>query len=97
MRLDIDSIRLIVCSAADTMDKVGNKESKRCIAMCKVLVPHKVTDLIDEAMQIWAGQGLTQHTPLPQLWTYARFVRVADGPGSSLANLMPGYCCANEE
>ncbi|KAH7153044.1 acyl-CoA dehydrogenase family member 10 [Dactylonectria macrodidyma] len=83
MRLEIDSMRLIVCSAADTMDKVGNKEGKRCIAMCKVLVPHKITEIIDEVMQIWAGQGLTQHTPLPQLWTYARFVRVADGPDAA--------------
>ncbi|KPM37417.1 hypothetical protein AK830_g9148 [Neonectria ditissima] len=83
MRLDIDSMRLTVCSAADTMDEVGTKEGKRCIAMCKVLIPQKVTELIDEVMQIWAGQGLTQHTPLPQLWTYARFVRVADGPDAA--------------
>jgi hypothetical protein len=34
-------------------------------------------------MQLYGGQGLTQHTPLPEMWTYARFVRIADGPDSS--------------
>ncbi|KAM5342811.1 hypothetical protein ACJ41O_013777 [Fusarium nematophilum] len=83
MRLEIDALRLIVCSAADTLDTVGNAEGRRAIARCKLLVPSKVTELIDEVMQIWGGQGLTQHTPLPQLWTYARFVRVADGPDAA--------------
>ncbi|KAJ3524732.1 hypothetical protein NM208_g11940 [Fusarium decemcellulare] len=83
MRLDIDALRLVVCSASDTLDKVGNTEGRRAIARCKLLVPVKVAEIVDEAMQIWGGQGLTQHTPLPQLWTYARFVRVADGPDAA--------------
>jgi len=41
------------------------------------------TRVIDECMQLYGGQGLTQHTPLPEMWTYARFVRIADGPDSA--------------
>ncbi|CAK7243410.1 MAG: hypothetical protein STHCBS139747_004930 [Sporothrix thermara] len=83
MRMEIDGARLVVLSAADTMDVRGNKAGKRAIAQSKVLVPHLATQIIDECMQIYAGQGLTQHTPLPEMWTYARFVRVADGPDAA--------------
>ncbi|CAK7233114.1 hypothetical protein SCUCBS95973_008486 [Sporothrix curviconia] len=83
MRMEIDGARLVVLSAADTMDVRGNKAGKRAIAQSKVLVPQLATQIIDECMQIYAGQGLTQHTPLPEMWTYARFVRVADGPDAA--------------
>ena len=47
------------------------------------MVPETAARIIDECMQLYGGQGLTQHTPLPEMWTYARFVRIADGPDSS--------------
>jgi acyl-CoA dehydrogenase len=83
MRLELDAARLVVLSAADTMDARGNKAGKRAIAQSKILVPVLVQRIVDEAMQIFGGQGLTQHTPLPEMWTYARFVRVADGPDAA--------------
>jgi acyl-CoA dehydrogenase len=83
MRMTIDSMRLVVLNAADTMDLQGNKAGKYAIAQSKILVPNALLKVIDEAMQMYGGQGLTQHTPLPEIWTYARFVRVADGPDSA--------------
>ncbi|KAF2852468.1 acyl-CoA dehydrogenase/oxidase C-terminal [Plenodomus tracheiphilus IPT5] len=83
MRMTIDAMRLVVSNAADTMDVQGNKAGKYAIAQSKIMVPNALVRVIDEAMQIYGGQGLTQHTPLPELWTYARFVRVADGPDSA--------------
>ncbi|KAL4919156.1 acyl-CoA dehydrogenase/oxidase [Aspergillus aurantiobrunneus] len=83
MRLDLDALRLVVFNAAHTMDAYGNKSGRYVIAQSKILVPTTVARIIDECMQLYAGQGLTQHTPLPEMWTYARFVRVADGPDAA--------------
>ncbi|KAG7117709.1 acyl-CoA dehydrogenase IBR3 like protein [Verticillium longisporum] len=82
-RLGPGRARLVVLNAADTMDLLGNKAGKRAIAQSKILVPELAARIIDECMQIYGGQGLTQHTPLPEMWTYARFVRVADGPDAA--------------
>lgn len=83
MRMDIDSMRLTVLNAADTMDTLGNKAGRYAIAQSKIQVPLAAARIIDECMQMYGGQGLTQHTPLPEMWTYARFVRVADGPDAA--------------
>lgn len=83
MRLQIDAMRLVVLNAADTMDARGNKAGKYVIAQSKILVPEMAANIVDECMQLYGGQGLTQHTPLPEIWTYARFVRVADGPDAA--------------
>ena len=83
MRLQLDAMRLVVFNAADTMDNLGNKAGKYQIAQSKILVPKVAAEIIDECMQLHGGQGLTQHTPLPEMWTYARFVRVADGPDAA--------------
>jgi acyl-CoA dehydrogenase len=83
MRLELDGARLVVLNAADTMDCLGNKAGKYAIAQSKILIPKLATRIIDECMQMYGGQGLTQHTPLPEMWTYARFVRIADGPDAA--------------
>jgi len=83
MRLELDAMRLVVLNAADTMDQFGNKAGRYAIAQSKILVPKAVANIIDECMQMYGGQGLTQHTPLPEMWTYARFVRIADGPDAA--------------
>ncbi|KAF1990416.1 acyl-CoA dehydrogenase family member 11 [Aulographum hederae CBS 113979] len=83
MRLEIDAMRLVVLNAADVMDTHGNKAGRYAIAQSKILVPKVAAEIIDECMQLYGGQGLTQHTPLPEMWTYARFVRVADGPDAA--------------
>lgn len=83
MRLELDALRLVVLNAADTMDTHGNKAGRYVIAQSKILVPQSAARIIDECMQMYGGQGLTQHTPLPEMWTYARFVRLADGPDAA--------------
>ncbi|KAK0262371.1 hypothetical protein LTS09_003081 [Friedmanniomyces endolithicus] len=83
MRLQLDSMRLVVLNAAYTMDVHGNKAGRYAIAQSKILVPAAAAGIIDECMQMFGGQGLTQHTPLPEMWTYARFVRIADGPDAA--------------
>lgn len=83
MRLQLDSLRLVVLNAAHTMDVHGNKAGRYAIAQSKILVPKTAADIIDECMQMYGGQGLTQHTALPEMWTYARFVRIADGPDAA--------------
>ena len=65
MRLELDAMRLVVLNAADTMDLLGNKAGKRVIAQAKILIPNTVQRIIDECCQMYGGQGLTQHTPLP--------------------------------
>jgi len=83
MRLQLDSMRLVVLNAAHTMDVHGNKAGRYAIAQSKILVPETAAKIIDECMQMYGGQGLTQHTALPEMWTYARFVRIADGPDAA--------------
>lgn len=83
MRMDIDAMKLVVMNAADTMDIRGNKAGRYVIAQSKIMVPETLAKVIDECMQMYGGQGLTQHTPLPEIWTYARFVRLADGPDAA--------------
>ena len=83
MRLDLDAMRLIVFNAADTMDISGNKAGRYVIAQSKIMVPDMAARVIDECMQMYGGLGLTQHTFLPEAWTYARYVRLADGPDAA--------------
>ncbi|MCJ1303975.1 hypothetical protein MMC08_006786 [Hypocenomyce scalaris] len=83
MRMKLGAARLVVLNAADTMDIMGNKAGRYAIAQAKVLVPLIVTKIVDECMQMYGGQGLTQHTFLPEAWMYARFVRIADGPDAT--------------
>ena len=83
MRMQLDSMRLVVLNAADTMDVKGNKAGRYAIAQSKVLVPATCAKIIDECIQIHGGQGVTQLTPLAEMWTYSRFIRLADGPDAA--------------
>jgi acyl-CoA dehydrogenase len=86
MRMELDALRQIVLNAAHTLDlssHSNNKAARYAIAQAKILVPETAAKIIDECMQMYGGQGLTQHTPLPEMWTYARFVRIADGPDAA--------------
>lgn len=83
MRLDIDTMRLIVLNAAETMDLLGNKAGRHTIAHSKIVVPSMAAKVIDECMQMHGGLGLTQETFMPHAWTYARYVRLADGPDAA--------------
>ncbi|NJC26992.1 acyl-CoA dehydrogenase family protein [Neolewinella antarctica] len=77
---EIEQTRLLVLSAADKMDKVGNKEAKDLIAMIKIVTPRMALGVIDRAIQILGGQGVGSDTPLAHFFAAARILRLADGP-----------------
>ncbi|MBT8302258.1 MAG: acyl-CoA dehydrogenase family protein [Maribacter sp.] len=79
-RCEIEQTRLLVLSAADKMDKVGNKEAKDLIAMIKIIAPSMALKVIDRAIQIMGGKGVCGDTPLAHFYASARTLRLADGP-----------------
>jgi acyl-CoA dehydrogenase len=76
----IDQARLLVLKTAWMMDASGNKAARREIAMIKVVVPQMALNVIDRAIQVHGGAGVSQDFPLAQFWIYARSLRLADGP-----------------
>ena len=79
-RCEIDQARLLTLSAADKMDKFGNKEAKDLIAMIKIVAPQMALKVIDRAIQIHGGMGVSGDTPLAHYYASARTLRLADGP-----------------
>ena len=79
-RIMIDQARFLVLNAADRMDKVGNKQAKKEIAMIKVAAPTMACQVIDWAMQVHGGAGVSEDTPLAHMYASARTIRFADGP-----------------
>jgi acyl-CoA dehydrogenase len=79
-RLAIDQARLLVLKTAWMMDTAGNKAARREIAMIKAVVPAMALKVIDRAIQVHGGGGVSQDFPLAQFWIYARSLRLADGP-----------------
>ena len=79
-RIEIEMCRLMTLKAAHMMDTAGNKIAKSEIAQIKVAVPTKATKIIDKAIQIHGGAGVSQDTPLAGLYASVRFLRIGDGP-----------------
>lgn len=79
-RCMIDQARLLTLKAAYMMDTVGNKIAKSEIAMIKVVAPNVAQQVIDWAMQAHGAAGLSDDFPLAYAYTWARILRLADGP-----------------
>ncbi len=79
-RCEVEQARLLTLSAADKMDKKGNKEAKDLIAMIKIVAPNMALKVIDRAIQIYGGKGVGPDTPLAHYFAAARMLRLADGP-----------------
>jgi acyl-CoA dehydrogenase len=79
-RIEIDQARLLTLKAAYMMDNVGNKAAKKEIAMIKVVAPKVASKVLDRAIQVHGGGGVSQDFPLARFWALARIVRIADGP-----------------
>ncbi len=79
-RCMIDQARLLTLKAAWMMDMAGNKSAKAEIAMIKVVAPNMACQVIDWAMQVHGGAGMSQDFPLAYFYTMARTLRYADGP-----------------
>lgn len=79
-RIDIDSCRLMVLQAAKAMDILGNSEARVYISGIKALVPEVTCKIIDQAIQMYGAAGVSQWTPLAEMYTGMRTLRLADGP-----------------
>ena len=77
---DIEQARLLTLRAADKMDREGNKAARDLIAAAKIVVPAMAGRVIDRAMQVFGGAGVSQDTFLAEAYAYARFMRMGDGP-----------------
>jgi len=79
-RILIDQARLLVFAAADKMDKVGNREARKEIGMIKVAAPNMACQVIDWAIQMHGGAGVSDDFGLAYAYAGARTLRLADGP-----------------
>ena len=79
-RIEIEQARLLTMKAAWLMDTVGAKGARFEIAAIKVVAARVATSVIDRAIQLFGGAGVSDDWPLAQMWTYVRTVRLVDGP-----------------
>ena len=79
-RIEIEAMRLMVLQAAKAMDVLGNQEARVWVHMVKAMVPERVCQIIDQAIQIHGATGVSQWTPLAGMYTGQRTLRLADGP-----------------
>jgi acyl-CoA dehydrogenase len=73
-------MRLMVLKAAKAMDVLGNREARVWVHMVKAMVPERVCQIIDQAIQMHGATGVSQWTPLARMYTGQRTLRIADGP-----------------
>jgi len=79
-RIEIDQARLLVLRTAHRMDTEGARAARAEIAMIKVVAPAVALAVIDRAVQVHGGAGVSQDTFLALAWAQARTLRIADGP-----------------
>ncbi|MEV0247350.1 acyl-CoA dehydrogenase family protein [Nocardia sp. NPDC050712] len=79
-RIEIDMARLLTLQAAYLMDTVGNKSARTEIAAIKVAAPQVALKVIDRAIQVHGGGGVSDDFPLASMYAHARTLRLADGP-----------------
>jgi acyl-CoA dehydrogenase len=79
-RCEIEQARLLTLSAAAQLDRVGNKGAKDAIGMIKIVAPRMACAVIDRAIQVHGGMGVSQDTFLAHAYAGARSLRLADGP-----------------
>lgn len=79
-RIEIEAMRLMVLKAARAMDVLGNKEARTWVSMAKAMVPERCCKIIDDAMQMHGATGISQWSPLSEMYMQQRTLRFADGP-----------------
>jgi acyl-CoA dehydrogenase len=104
-RLELDQARLLVLRAAWLMDTIGNRGARTEIAGIKVVAARIAAQVIDRAIQVFGGAGLSGDTPLALFYAIARQLRIVDGPDEvhlrSIArhelNRLPGVAAVSAE
>ena len=79
-RIEIEACRRMVLTAAKAMDELGNAEARVWVSAVKAMVPVKVCEIVDQAIQIHGATGLSKWTPLADMYINQRTIRVVDGP-----------------
>ena len=79
-RMEIEQARLLVLKTAALLDERGPKGARKEVAMIKVVAPNVLAQVADRAMQTWGAMGVSPDTPLADLYTAGRVLRLADGP-----------------
>ena len=79
-RCEIEAMRLMVLKAAKAMDVLGNKEARVWVSMVKAMVPERTCRIIDQSIQMHGATGISEWTPLAEMYTDVRHLRFADGP-----------------
>ena len=79
-RVRIDQARLLTLAAAARIDTEGARAARDDIAAIKVVAPSTALWVIDQAIQVHGGAGVSDDTPLAMMWSHARTLRIADGP-----------------
>ncbi len=79
-RIEIESMRRMVLTAAKAMDELGNAEARLWVSAVKAMVPIRTCEIIDEAIQVHGATGVSQWTPLARMYAWQRTLRLADGP-----------------
>lgn len=79
-RIDIEMVRLLTLKTAYLMDTVGNKQARTEIAAIKVAAPNVALRVLDRAIQVHGGGGVSDDFPLAMWYAHMRTLRLADGP-----------------
>jgi acyl-CoA dehydrogenase len=79
-RMEIEMARLLCLKAAWMMDQGDARAAAPWISQIKVVAPQVALKVIDQAVQMYGGEGISQDTPLARMWTHVRTLRLADGP-----------------
>lgn len=79
-RIDIEQARLLCHQAARTIDLHGNRAAAHLVAMAKVAVPRVALEVIDRAIQVHGGAGVSDDVPLAAMYGWHRAMRIFDGP-----------------
>jgi acyl-CoA dehydrogenase len=79
-RIEIEQARLLVLKTAWLIDTVGVEGARLEVSMIKAVVPRMLTEVADRAMQTFGAMGTGPDTPLAEIWTDGRALRIADGP-----------------
>ena len=79
-RIELEMVRLLTMKTAWLMDTVGNRHARVEIAAIKVAAPQVALKILDRAIQVHGGGGVSSDFPLAQMWADVRTLRIADGP-----------------